>query len=558
MSKAFNLADNVELLHILFDSYVAGITIVQPDGTIIYYNDAQASLDGLQSEQALGKTICDVYRFSLEDSPTMQAVRQQELIVDNVHFYRTRTGNKLVNATLEAYPLYKDDTLVGGLCCIRGYSPRDNHIYSVEERTDTPIEDSVQRNTERRKNYTFANLVGNNSELLEAIAVAEQSSQSSSPVMIIGETGVGKEIFAQAIHSASSRASYPYTAVNCSAMPENLLESILFGTTRGAFTGAIDKAGLFEVTEKGTIFLDELDSMPVSLQSKLLRVLQEKCVRRIGDSHERDLDVRILSSVTRNPIHLVQAGALRPDFYYRLGVVKVFIPPLKNRLEDMHLLAQYFVDKHCRILGIGVPLITPEAMGILYKHSWPGNVRELEHAIEATLNLLGNDGYIEPRHLLRACPDIFTSSDLLPSKSTPWLAYQAYLSDQGGAKEAEMDATAAITTKPDGSGGNRPDDSPTIRLAEPPSTGQSPHGSDKTFQHLGASVQSTGKAGEPPTLHLHAKKDELEEKIIRNALTTSAGNLALAAKLMGISPQLMQYKVKKFAINTRDYIPRSL
>lgn len=535
--KSFNLADHVDLFHLLFDSNYIGITVVQPDGTIIYYNDAQSQLDSLPREKALGHTICDVYRFTPEDSPTMQAISTGKIISDRVHFYRTRHG-KLVNSTCDVYPLFKDGVLVGALCCIHGYSIMDKHLFSIVD-VDEPLAlSSPEKQASKRKSgYRFKSLIGQNAALTDAMNRAKQAARNFSPVMLIGETGVGKEIFAQSIHYGSPRSKHPYTAINCSAMPESLLEGILFGTTRGAFTGAIDKDGLFEVTHKGTLFLDELDSMPITLQSKLLRVLQEKQVRRIGDSRERELDVRIISSVSRNPLDLVNEGVLRPDFYYRLGVVKVSIPPLRERLDDLHLLAQHFIKKHSDALGIKPPLITPEAMGILYNHSWPGNVRELEHAIEASLNLLEDNASIKPENLLKACPDIFSEGEILPSKTTPWLAYQSYIVSQDSREAA---------SEPERNGMRKLAGSAALLNATGIETGRA---RDVEF-HSSAEPHS-GQG-------LLRKKHLMEKETICNALQQSAGNMALAARLMQISPQLMQYKVKKYRINVKEYVPNSL
>ena len=570
------LTDYLDLFRMLFDDNLIGVTIANPDGAIIYYNDAQGRLDELEPETVLGQSICEVYHFSIEDSPTMQVLHSGKAIYDNVHFYRTRHG-KLVNSTCDIYPLRMGGELLGAMCFIQGYSIIGRQIHALPEDAQDQEGPEAHPNAPDAKStrYRFSTLVGGNRQLTEAVSLAVQASKTASPVMLVGETGVGKEIFAQSIHYASPRGKYPYTAINCSAVPETLLEGILFGTTKGSFTGAINKPGLFEVTQKGTLYFDELDSMPLSLQSKLLRVLQEKQVRRIGGSRELDVDVRIISSVSRNPVELVAQGLLRADFYYRLGVVKVFIPPLRQRMDDLHLLTQCFLKKYSELLGIATPLITPEVMAAFYSHTWPGNVRELEHVIEASLNVLEGGASLDLERLRRACPDISTDSSL--GKSTPWLAYQAR------AKNNSVDEVVRT-----GDGGDRVRESPPfsdlLDMDDARFAGQTLgatggarlHG--QTFAETGGGpalaffvdpgassrlAESTeirkGRGLSPEGGEsLREKKQRMEREAIAEALKASAGNLALAARLMRISPQLLHYKVKKYGIIARDYVPESL
>jgi arginine utilization regulatory protein len=231
-----------------------------------------------------------------------------------------------------------------------------------------------------------------------AIRMARMSAASPSPIMISGETGTGKELFAQSIHNHSPRKKKPFIPVNCAAIPENLLEGILFGTSRGSFTGAIDKPGLFEQANGGTIFLDELDAMPLTLQVKLLRVIQEKKVRKLGSLKEIDLDVKILSSVGQQPLKIVQNGSLRMDLFYRMGVVSIMLPPLRERQEDMETLIQHFIAKYNQALGEKVESISSEVADLFVGYRWPGNVRELENVIERAA-LLSENGIIKVEQL---------------------------------------------------------------------------------------------------------------------------------------------------------------
>ena len=232
------------------------------------------------------------------------------------------------------------------------------------------------------------------------VAQCRRVAKSDSSVMIYGETGTGKELFAQSIHNASPRASGPFLAINCAAIPENLLESLLFGTEKGAYTGAERRAGLFEQADGGTLLLDEINSMNITLQSKLLRVLQDGVIRRVGGMNEIRVDVRVLSNINMPPYEAIAQGRLRRDLFYRLGVVNINVPPLRERREDIPLLAKHFILECNRKLSRAVRDISGETLERFYAYDWPGNVRELQHAIEHAMNVLPDDAsVITPEYL---------------------------------------------------------------------------------------------------------------------------------------------------------------
>ena len=238
--------------------------------------------------------------------------------------------------------------------------------------------------------YNSNDIIGQSEVMLKTIDKALRVSQGNSTIMLVGETGTGKEIFAQAIHNASNRAGKPFVAINCSALPASLIESYLFGYEEGAFTGA-KKSGMpgsFEQANGGTIFLDEISEMDFNLQSKLLRVLQEKEVTRIGSSAPISIDTRIISATNRNLKELVQQKSFREDLYYRLDVISLKIPPLRERNGDIAVLAEHFLAQYCISLGKSVKRIHSDALNALQKYSWPGNVRELENTIEYAVNVV--------------------------------------------------------------------------------------------------------------------------------------------------------------------------
>ena len=232
-----------------------------------------------------------------------------------------------------------------------------------------------------------------------------QVAKSDSSVMIYGETGTGKELITQSIHGASKRAKRPFLAINCAAIPETLLESMLFGTEKGAYTGAERREGLFEQANGGTLFLDEINSMNISLQSKLLRVIQDGVVRRVGGAKETHVDVRVLSNINIPPYQAIEEKKLRQDLFYRLGVVNINLPPLRERKEDIHLLTKHFIRLLNKKMLKNVSDIDSSTLELFHAYSWPGNVRELQHAIEHAMNIIHDDEslvctYHIPEHIV--------------------------------------------------------------------------------------------------------------------------------------------------------------
>lgn len=234
----------------------------------------------------------------------------------------------------------------------------------------------------------YREIIANSPAMRRALETAAKVARHPSPVLVTGESGTGKELIARLIHDESDRADSPFVAVNCGAIPENLLESELFGYVRGAFSGADrDKPGLFEVASGGTLFLDELGEMPVTLQVKLLRVLQESEIRRLGDTRNREVDVRLVSATNKDLEEEIRGGGFRRDLYYRVAVVPIHLVPLRQRRDEVPVLTRHFIDRYNRKLRLDIKGIDADAMRLLLEYTWPGNVRELENTIERAMVL---------------------------------------------------------------------------------------------------------------------------------------------------------------------------
>jgi two-component system, NtrC family, response regulator PilR len=290
-------------------------------------------------------------------------------------------------------------------------------------------DENVYLRRELEQKYTFNNIIGKSSRMQAIFSLIERIARTTSTVLVHGESGTGKELIARAIHFASSRASRRFLSINCGALPENLLESELFGHERGAFTGAVrDKKGLFQEADRGTIFLDEIGEMTPSMQVKLLRAIQEKIVRKVGGNEEEPVDVRIIAATNQDLEARIQSGDFREDLYYRINVLPIHLPPLRQRREDIPLLVEFFLQKYCREMELPARQISIEAIQMLESYDWPGNVRELENVIERALALSHSETITTrdlPVHLLtnrRTHPDLIQ----LPDEG---LDLEAYLED---------------------------------------------------------------------------------------------------------------------------------
>ncbi len=272
-------------------------------------------------------------------------------------------------------------------------------------------DENIHLRTALEERFTFSNIIGRSARMQEIFSVVGRIAKTSSTVLISGDSGTGKELIARAIHYTSGRRG-KFVSINCGALPETLLESELFGHERGAFTGAIrEKRGLFHEADRGTIFLDEIGETSTAMQIKLLRVLQDHVVRRVGSNSETQVEVRVIAATNRDLAESIRAGTFREDLFYRINVIPITLPPLRQRREDIALLVEHFITKYSKTLGVPQKRISADAMRLIEKYSWPGNVRELENVIERMIALEPSDVLTTkslPEHVLLggAIPDM--------------------------------------------------------------------------------------------------------------------------------------------------------
>ncbi|AYO31165.1 PAS domain S-box protein [Biomaibacter acetigenes] len=382
----------------LFESMLThlkqGILVVDTNANVIFYNEPVTHMAGIDAEGAVGKNILDIFPGLTPDTSTFYYVlRTGKPLIDYVQTYFNFRGEQVTTLT-STMPLIKNGKIIGAFELYRDFSTvgeLSEKIVSLQKELYKKAS-SQKVYIENRAQYTFEDIIGKSAVIKELKDKAKKIAESSSPVLVYGETGTGKELLVQAIHNASfTRKNKPFIAQNCAALPKTLLEGILFGTTAGSFTGAKDRPGLFELADGGTLFLDEINSMDIELQAKLLRVLQDKVIRRLGGAKTIVVDVRVIASTNEHPLKAVEKKLLREDLYYRLNVISLEIPPLRERKEDIPVLTEHFIKLYNRQLCKNVRGISQEVMDMFMNYSWPGNVRELKSTIESIINFMDGD-----------------------------------------------------------------------------------------------------------------------------------------------------------------------
>ena len=371
----------IRLLEFALNNIPEAVYINDNDGTILFVNKGAEINDGAYYNKVVGLKEKDIF-----DTESHQRVMDsKKAILDEVVPY-TSVDGKYKLAHHSVYPCIEEEHICGTVSISKDITRVDQYtakIFQLQQQL-TLTKNSIYNNG---TNYTINDIVGKSMPILKTLNYIQKAAQYHTNVLIIGKTGVGKELIAQSIHNASPNYNSPFIGLNCASIPETLIESILFGTTKGAFTGAKDMKGLFEQAKNGTLFLDEVDSIPMGIQAKLLRVLQEKKIRRIGSEKEIDVPCRIISATNADLAKTMEVGTFRSDLYYRLASVVIDVPTLKERIVDIPLLAYHFLEKFNLRFKTNLKHIDDRAIAALMNYNWPGNVRELEKTIERIIVL---------------------------------------------------------------------------------------------------------------------------------------------------------------------------
>lgn len=455
------------------------ICVVNDACEIEYIRMSVPDFFGFKPEEAIGKTFPQIYRNLDENTSTfVRAIQRGERYVDYVQILENTEGR--VVTQLEDIYLLKDGSRIVGAVEFAEYDVKKDVI--TPKRTDLPTDVlSDEQATEE-------DIIGSCETIMELKKKISKVRDIDSPVMIMGETGTGKELTARVIHNSSSRRNNPYVYINCSALPENLLEGILFGIKKGSFTDAEEKSGLFQMADKGTLFLDEVDSMPLGIQSKILRAIEEKCIRPIGGTEEIYLDVRIIASCNKQTNELLASESLRNDLLFRLSVIQFALPPLKKRGNDILLIADYYRKKYNEFFQKEITGFSPEAKEYLLHHDWPGNVRELKNMMEGLYPVM-QESTVGIEHIMQR-----------------WQGF-------GAQKPTELQAKNKSTVMVD-------TERTEIVLAEFTESGQD----------------------------LKTYMETYERERVEKAWRENECNYRKTADALGISIQLLKYKMKKFSL----------
>ncbi|MFL8938891.1 sigma-54 interaction domain-containing protein [Rossellomorea oryzaecorticis] len=357
-----------------------GVHVIDSRARTIIYNRKMREIEGMEIEDVLDKNLLDVFQFRGEEESTLLKVlktREPALNVKQTYFNINGIEITTINDT---FPIFHDSVLIGAIEIARDI---------------TMLEKMMRDNPHKRMNtlYTFDSIVGKNIRLKEAVETGKKAAMTSSPVLICGEAGTGKELFAQSIHNGSARSDHPFIAQNCASLPEDMLESMLVDghTAASGLSETVNHQNLFQQAHGGTLLLDEINLLTPSLQKKLLNILE-------GESN-LPYDVRVIATVNEDPIDAIAEGRLLKELYYRLSVISIFIPSLRERKEDLKELLSFFIKQFNHHFSLNIKGLTRKVEDTFLEYDWPGNVREMEHVIEGAFNLAGLEEMIDFYHL---------------------------------------------------------------------------------------------------------------------------------------------------------------
>ncbi|MBM7691710.1 PAS domain S-box-containing protein [Peribacillus deserti] len=386
-SYSFHLDELQETIHsatilnTILETAYEGIAVIDTNGIIREFNEAYARFLGKKREEAIGQHVTSiientrlhfVIQTGVAEKGYIQRIQGQDMVVHRI-------------------PIWRDGKVIGaiGMLIFQGVTELYNILGRMQELSRQVTQKLLPKETAPQIYGGFTEIIGNSAELQQVKRIARKAASTPSTVLITGESGTGKEMFANAIHKLSAYAEGPFISVNCAAIPEHLLEAELFGYEEGAFTGAKKggKPGKFELAHKGTLFLDEIGDMPALMQAKILRALQDREVERVGGVSKHQVDVRIVAATNRRLEEMVREGDFREDLYYRLNIIRLAIPPLRERKEDIPLLLTHHLQHFSHRFGLGDIQFSEKAMSVLAAYPWPGNVRELVNTVEMLVSL---------------------------------------------------------------------------------------------------------------------------------------------------------------------------
>lgn len=361
------------------DALQLPITLIDQQGRFRYFNQASARIDGTQPEAVLGRHLLEACPSLSADTSTLLRCLQGQRFINCHQRYKNPLG-QVFDYLHTALPLQNAQGQIVGAIEVG----RDLSDY---RRLTEQVVDLSARLGRQQDRQPELDIISKDAAMLQQLAHLDACARTDVPILLYGETGTGKELFARRVHRHSQRAEQAWITLNCAAIPATLLESTLFGTSKGAFTGAENRPGLFTLADGGTLFLDELNSMPIELQSKLLRVLQDGRLTPLGSARSQQVNVRIVAALNQPPWEEIRAGRLREDLFYRLNVGFIRIPPLRERRQDIALLVQHFIERYAPEIRPSVQGVSEPVLAELMAHSWPGNVRMLENLIQRSLLL---------------------------------------------------------------------------------------------------------------------------------------------------------------------------
>lgn len=394
-------------------NYIDAIVMVDTDGIIRYSDNFRTDIYNLYSEEIIGKYICDIYPQLNEHNSSLLKVLKSGKAILNETQHLVNYKQIEIDAVNSTFSLKSGNKIIGAVEISAYIDPekqRKNITLQLKKRSD-----------DKSDYYNIDDIITNAPNMIDIKKKILKISKSNSPILIYGDTGTGKEMIAQSIHKNSTRSSKPFISQNCAAIPSTLLESILFGTLKGSYTGAENRKGLFESADGGTLFLDEINSMEISMQAKLLKAIENQEIRRIGSTESIKVNVRIISAVNKPPLESIIENKLREDLFYRIGVIQINLPNLKDRKNDIEFLSEHFIRKYNEKMGKSIIGLDESVKKIFKNYNWPGNIRELKNVIESSFNLT-YDNIIKvddlPDYMFSVKSDTLNIPDIITSEKS--------------------------------------------------------------------------------------------------------------------------------------------